>query len=104
MRIGVVGLGYVGIANYFLLAQKNMAIGYDIDPDKVEKLSKNICPIDDKYVQSFLEEERVNLNFTNDISEVFKFNPALSCQTDYMQRFYPLEKKYTQGIYLETIK
>ena len=77
MRIGVVGLGYVGIANYFLLAQKNMVIGYDIDPNKVEKLSKNICPIDDKYVQSFLEQERVNLNFTNDISEVSKFNPEL---------------------------
>ena len=77
MRIGVVGLGYVGIANYFLLAQKNMVIGYDIDPNKVEKLNKNICPIDDKYVQSFLEQERVNLNFTNDISEVSKFNPEL---------------------------
>ena len=38
-NISVVGVGYVGIANAILLAQKNKVIAYDIDLAKIEKNS-----------------------------------------------------------------
>jgi len=65
-NITVVGVGYVGIANAILLAQKNKVIAYDIDLAKIEKLRNNISPIDDPEASFFLKEKSLNLIATTD--------------------------------------
>ena len=40
IKIVVVGLGYVGLSNALLLAQKNSVTAVDIDIDKVTLLTK----------------------------------------------------------------
>jgi UDPglucose 6-dehydrogenase len=66
MKITVAGLGYVGLSNAVLLAQKNKVTAFDIDSVRVESVANKTSPIDDADIQSFLENERLNLFATVD--------------------------------------
>ena len=43
-KIGVIGLGYVGMPLAVAFAEKFDVIGFDIDKEKVEKYNNNIDP------------------------------------------------------------
>ena len=45
MKILVMGMGYVGLANAILLAQSNQVIGLEIDKDKVDMINEKISQI-----------------------------------------------------------
>lgn len=79
------GLGYVGLANTLLLSQNEQVMAYDIVESKIEMLQKGISPIEDKEIQSFLEFQNMNLNFTNDFIETVNFGEYLiiATPTDY---------------------
>ncbi len=67
MKIAVAGTGYVGLSLGVLLAQKNEVIAVDIIPEKVEKLNNFISPIQDEYIEKYLNEAKLGsrkLNFT----------------------------------------
>ncbi len=59
-NIIVFGLGYVGLSNAILLAQKNNVIGIEINSDKVELLNKKISPIKDDKITEFLKNKKLN--------------------------------------------
>lgn len=69
MKIGVIGMGYVGISNAILLAQDNEVVVYDIIEKKIDMLNQKKSPIDDEDVKFFLEERDLNLIATSDIKE-----------------------------------
>ena len=48
MKIVVVGLGYVGLSNAILLAQKNDVIGVDISKERVDLINSRKAPIKDE--------------------------------------------------------
>lgn len=58
MKIAVAGTGYVGMSIATLLAQKNHVMAVDVIPEKVEKINKRISPIQDEYIERFLDEAR----------------------------------------------
>lgn len=58
MNIVVVGTGYVGLSLAILLSQHNDVTAVDIVPEKVEKLNHYISPIQDEYIEKFLEEAK----------------------------------------------
>ena len=58
MKIAVAGTGYVGLSLAVLLAQHNDVIAVDIIPEKVEKLNNYISPIQDEYIEKYLEEAK----------------------------------------------
>jgi len=65
MKIAVAGTGYVGLSLAVLLSQHNDVVAVDIVPEKVEKLNKWISPIQDEYIEKFLEEhEERHLSLT----------------------------------------
>ncbi|MBQ7530463.1 MAG: nucleotide sugar dehydrogenase [Paludibacteraceae bacterium] len=71
MRIAVAGTGYVGLSIATLLAQKNHVTAVDIVPEKVEMLNKRQSPIQDEYIENYLngegrtaDGERVELDLT----------------------------------------
>ncbi|MEM7046733.1 MAG: nucleotide sugar dehydrogenase [Pseudomonadota bacterium] len=66
MKIAVVGIGYVGLANAVLLAQHHEVIALDIDHAKVDKLNARISPIADPHIERFLRERPLNLRATQD--------------------------------------
>ena len=57
-KIAVAGTGYVGLSLAVLLAQHNPVTAVDIVPEKVEKLNRYISPIQDEYIERYLEEAK----------------------------------------------
>ncbi|MBR5110005.1 MAG: nucleotide sugar dehydrogenase [Clostridia bacterium] len=70
-KIAVAGTGYVGLSLAVLLAQHNEVTAVDILPEKVEKLNRFVSPIQDDYIEKYLEEAKngtrtLNLKATTD--------------------------------------
>jgi UDPglucose 6-dehydrogenase len=64
MKIAVVGMGYVGLANAALLAQHAQVITLDCDPAKVEAINQRRAPIVDKELEDFLLTKTLELQAT----------------------------------------
>ena len=58
MNIAVAGTGYVGLSLAVLLAQHNQVTAVDIIPEKVEKINNFISPIQDEYIEHYLNEAK----------------------------------------------
>ena len=61
MKIAVAGTGYVGLSNAVLLAQHNKVYAVDIVEEKVELLNQKKCPIQDKELEEYLQEKKLDL-------------------------------------------
>ncbi len=77
MKIAVAGTGYVGLSLAVLLAQHNEVTAVDIIPEKVEKLKSFISPIQDDYIEQYLEEAKagartLNLKATMDGASAYR--------------------------------
>ena len=64
MKIAVAGLGYVGLANAVLLAQKNEVYAVDVDPERVDMVNNRKSPIIDAELEVFLATHDLNLTAT----------------------------------------
>jgi UDPglucose 6-dehydrogenase len=64
LKVSVVGLGYVGLSNAILLAQKNEVYALDIDPARVAMVNDRTSPIVDVEVEEFLANNDLNLTAT----------------------------------------
>ncbi len=58
----VVGLGYVGMSNAILLAQKNNVTAIDIDENRVSLVKQKKSPIKDEVISKYLQEKNLHLN------------------------------------------
>ena len=72
MKIAVAGTGYVGLSIAVLLAQHNHVTAVDVIPEKVEKINKRISPIQDEYIEKYLEEKELDLTATLDGKTAYK--------------------------------
>jgi len=61
MNIAVAGTGYVGLSLAVLLAQHNRVTAVDIIPEKVEKINSFVSPIQDEYIEKYLNEAKQGL-------------------------------------------
>ena len=64
MKIAVAGLGYVGLTNAVLLAQKNEVFALDINAVRVTMINDRKCPILDVELEEFLTSHDLNLTAT----------------------------------------
>lgn len=77
MKIAVAGTGYVGLSLAVLLSQHNHVTAVDIIPEKVEKINDRISPIQDEYIEKFLDEDKngerkLDLSATLDAESAYK--------------------------------
>ena len=72
IKIAVVGLGYVGLSNAVMLAQKNIVTAVDLDIDKVNLINKKKSPLADKLMDSFLANETLDLKATLLSNEIYE--------------------------------
>lgn len=87
-KISVIGLGYVGLANTLLLAQKEHVKAYDIVPEKIQMLNKRQSPLEDQEIHEFLDRDDLNIDFTQDFEETVNFGDYLiiATPTDYDEK------------------
>ena len=71
MRITVVGMGYVGLANAILLAQNHQVKAMEIIPERVELINQGISPIIDQEMRSYLADYSLDLKATTDPEEAY---------------------------------
>ncbi|MEQ2039536.1 nucleotide sugar dehydrogenase [Faecalitalea cylindroides] len=72
MKIAVAGTGYVGLSIATLLSQHHQVTAVDIIPEKVELINNKKSPIQDDYIEKYLEEKNLNLTATLDAEEAYK--------------------------------
>ena len=56
-KIAVAGTGYVGLSLAVLLSQHNDVTAVDIVPEKVEKLNNWQSPIQDDFIEQYIQQE-----------------------------------------------
>ena len=71
MNITIAGIGYVGLSLAILLSQNNNVIAVDIDPYKINLLNNKKSPIDDKDIENYLIEKKLNLIGTLDAKNAY---------------------------------
>ena len=76
-NIAVAGTGYVGLSLAVLLAQNNHVTAVDIVQEKVDKLNNWESPIQDDYIEKFLDEakngtRKLDLTATIDGASAYK--------------------------------
>ena len=71
IKIVVVGLGYVGLSNSILLAQKNSVTAVDIDSEKVNMINDRRSCLTDHEIDNFLENETLDLKASLPSNEFF---------------------------------
>ena len=72
LKIAVAGTGYVGLSIATLLSQRHQVTAVDIIPEKVELINNKKSPIQDDYIEKYLEEKNLNLTATLDAEEAYK--------------------------------
>jgi len=84
-NIVVVGLGYVGISNAILLAQKNNVVAIDLDENKINLINKKISPIHDEGVSDYLKNKKLNISAQKVFLNVYKNSDfvLIATPTDY---------------------
>ena len=85
-KIGVIGAGYVGMSIAILLSQQNEVVIIDIDKNKVNKINKGISPINDEYIEEYLNNNNLNIFATLDYSILKEFDYVIICTpTNYIE-------------------
>ena len=72
MKIAVAGTGYVGLSLATLLSQNNEVVALDIVEDKVNMINDRVSPIQDKYIEKYFSEKKLNLRATLDYKDAFE--------------------------------
>ena len=72
LNIAVAGTGYVGLSLAVLLAQHNHVTAVDIIPEKVEMINNKKSPIQDDYIEEYLNTHTLDLTATLDGESAYK--------------------------------
>jgi UDPglucose 6-dehydrogenase len=81
--IGVIGVGWVGVVTATCFAELgHRVIAVDIDPAKVDALSRGEVPIHEPGIEELLERNRDRVRFTTEMAEVLGGAQLLFCCVD----------------------
>ena len=72
MKIAVAGTGYVGLSMATLLAQHHGVVAVDVVAEKVEKINRRECPIQDEYIERYFAEKELDLMATLDGESAYR--------------------------------
>ncbi|MDU6064783.1 MAG: nucleotide sugar dehydrogenase, partial [Anaerococcus sp.] len=71
-NIAVAGTGYVGLSIATLLSQHNHVTAVDIMKEKVDLINERKSPIQDEYIEKYLEEKDLDLTATLDGESAYR--------------------------------
>src|SRR4030042_3868662 len=95
-KVSVIGLGYVGLPLLCAITKckKYSAIGFDIDKEKIKKIKKRICPIDDEVCKKDLRIVSLKVSSDERIlkdSDIFIICVPTPVFDDYTPDYGPVE-------------
>ena len=67
-RVAVIGIGYVGLSNAVLLAQRHEVVAVDVDPARVASVNARENPIVDPDLSHYLAERPLTLSAVTDLA------------------------------------
>lgn len=79
-KITVVGAGYVGLANSFMMGISHKITLIDINEEKIELLKSGISPINDDYINRYIGA--VNVNYTTNKQDAYSNANIIFVATD----------------------
>ncbi len=79
-NITIVGAGYVGLANSFMMGISRKVTLIDINQEKIDLLKKGISPINDDYINRYIT--RVNVNYTTNKEQAYSDANIVFIATD----------------------
>lgn len=79
MKLLVIGLGYVGLANALAFSGHHEVVGLDPDTSKIESLNKGIAPLMEDGFQKALEEHPIEVHSSFDELNGRVFDAAILC-------------------------
>ena len=71
MKIAVVGIGYVGLSNAVLLAQRSSVVAVDLDEERVIMVQNHKSPIEDRDLEDMLAHQQLDLTATTEGAEAY---------------------------------
>src|SRR5690606_38584539 len=71
VKIAVAGLGYVGLSNAVLLAQRHEVVAFDIDAHRVAAVNDRRSPIEDPEIEEYLSGVELDLRATKDPHQAY---------------------------------
>lgn len=71
-NIAVAGTGYVGLSIATLLAQHNHVVAVDIIKEKVDLINQKKSPIQDEYIEKYLQEKELDLVATLNAESAYR--------------------------------
>jgi len=72
MKIAIAGIGYVGLANAVLLAQKHQVIAFDVSSERVAKTNAKIAAVADPDIEHYLTNYDLDLRASTNSKEAFE--------------------------------
>lgn len=66
MKVAIAGTGYVGMSLATLLSQNHEVTAVDVVPERVDMVNRRQSPVQDDYIEAFLEEKDLDLRATLD--------------------------------------
>ena len=72
MKIAVAGIGYVGLSNAILLAQRHSVTAVDIAESRVEQINRRESPLVDKEIEEYLRDKPLDLQATTDGAKAYQ--------------------------------
>ena len=107
VKITVVGMGYVGLANAVLLAQHNEVRAIELMEDKVDLINKRISPIQDNEVERYFETKELNLVATTDKEEGYAHQPefvVIAAPTNYDEKTNFFDTKALESVIADVLE
>ena len=99
-KITVVGLGYVGLSNAVLLAQRHSVTAVDIVEEKVEMVNRRQSPIRDAEIEDYLENRTLDLKATTQTEDAYRDAEFVVVATP---TNYDPSKNYFDTVSIETV-
>ncbi|AJC93638.1 nucleotide sugar dehydrogenase [Campylobacter volucris] len=106
MKICVVGIGYVGLANALMLCKNNNVIMLDIDPDKVKQVNQKQSPIKDTMIEEYLSNTQNSINATLNKQDAYENCDyiIIATPTDYNEDAQCFNTKTIESVMLDIVK
>ncbi len=71
MKITVAGVGYVGLSNAILLAQRHTVTAYDISKERLQMIAERKSPIVDREIEEYLRDKKLDLHVSDNPETAF---------------------------------